>query len=589
MANNITAPDRGIRSPISRRALLTLPGTLALALAGCSNVGEPESSGSEPADADAATSTVELTADFGRTAPAVDGAALSQHSAEAAAFAVRLLQAELGLEPAPVEEAEDEAEADAATAAAETGTDADPATSATDPDAPITSSVDPDAPATSSVDPEAPATSSVDPEAPATSSVDPEAPATGTADPEAPATSSTDPDAPAARNLLVSPLSLLRALGLVVLGAEGDTLAQIEDALGMERDALVAYLVAYARTLDIDPQTLAAQDNTWIDSPLAESAPAGSDAEKEAANAVEDEDTAPETTLEMAESLWIKDEPALSVEDDYLQACVDDFDAQVFSGPFDAQTCADLNAWVSDKTAGRIPKLLDELPADAVLYLVDALAFSGAWTEPYEDADVEDHTFTCEDGTEQPMELMRSTENSFLALSGARGFVKPYAGKRFAFCALLPSEGTALSSLVAQLTGNKLADAVASAEAGKVEAGIPRFTVRCRTELTEALGKLGVTDLFDPTLADLAGIGAMDDGAGLAVSQVLQETFVNVDEQGTEAAAATALGVSAASAAPEEEPEQVILDRPFVYFIWDTQTAAPVFAGTLASMEGLEG
>lgn len=579
MANNITAPDRGICSPISRRALLTLPGTLALALAGCSNVGEPESPGSEPADADAATSTVELTADFERTAPAVDGAVLSQHSAEAAAFAVRLLQAELGLEPAPVEEAEDEAEADAATAAAETGTDADPATSATDPDAPITSSVDPDAPATSSVDPEAPATSSVDPEAPAT----------GTADPEAPATSSTDPDAPAARNLLVSPLSLLRALGLVVLGAEGDTLAQIEDALGMERDALVAYLVAYARTLDIDPQTLAAQDNTWIDSPLAESAPAGSDAEKEAANADEDEDTAPETTLEMAESLWIKDEPALSVEDDYLQACVDDFDAQVFSGPFDAQTCADLNAWVSDKTAGRIPKLLDELPADAVLYLVDALAFSGAWTEPYEDADVEDHTFTCEDGTEQPMELMRSTENSFLALSGARGFVKPYAGKRFAFCALLPSEGTALSSLVAQLTGKKLADAVASAEAGKVEAGIPRFTARCRTELTEALGKLGVADLFEPALADLAGIGAMDDGSGLAVSQVLQETFVNVDEQGTEAAAATALSVSAASAAPEEEPEQVILDRPFVYFIWDTQTAAPVFAGTLASMEGLEG
>ena len=574
MAENTTAPDRGIRSSIPRRALLALPGALALALAGCSNAAEPENPGSEPADVETATSTVELTADFKRTAPAVDGTALSQYSAEAAAFAVRLLQAELGLEPAPVEKAKDEAEASEATAE----TDTDPATSSVDPDAPTTSSIDPDAPATSSVDPEAPATSSVDPEAPATSA----------ADPEVPATSSTDPDAPAARNLLVSPLSLLRALGLVVLGAEGDTLAQIEDALGMERDALVTYLVAYARTLNIDPQTLAAQDNTWIDSPLAESTPAGSAAEKEAADAAEDEDKAPETTLEVAESLWIKDEPALSVEDDYLQACVDDFDAQVFSGPFDAQTCADLNTWVSDKTAGRIPKLLDELPADAVLYLVNALAFTGTWTEPYDDADVEDHAFTCEDGTEQPMTLMRSTENSYLALGGARGFVKPYAGKRFAFCALLPSEGTALSSLVAQLTGEKLADAVANAEATKVEAGMPRFTARCRSELTEALGKLGVADLFAPALADLAGIGTMDDGAGLAVSQVLQETFVNVDEQGTEAAAATALGISAASAAPEEEPKQVILDRPFVYFIWDTQTAAPVFAGTLASMKGLE-
>ena len=187
------------------------------------------------------------------------------------------------------------------------------------------------------------------------------------------------------------------------------------------------------------------------------------------------------------------------------------------------------------------------------------------------------------------MTLMRSTEGTYLEVDGARGFMKPYAGSRFAFCALLPDEGTALSSLVADLTGTRLSEAVAGAEATEVEAGMPRFTARCRTELSGALGKLGATDLFDPALADLSGIGTMSDGSGLAVSQVLQETFIKVDEQGTEAAAATALGISTASApAPEDEPKQVILDRPFAYLIWDTQTAAPVFMGTLARMDGLE-
>lgn len=556
MAESITAPERGIRSPIPRRALLALPGTLALTLAGCGGNAALGSQGAGSDEADVATSTVELTADFERTAPEIDGTALSQHSAAAASFAVRLLQAELGLAVAPPDSAEEDA------GAVEGGAEA------------ATSTVDPEAPATSVVDPDAPATSATDPEAPATSAVDPEAPATGTM----------DPDAPAARNLLVSPLSLVRALGLLAKGAAGDTLAQLEDALEMDADTLTAYLAAYARTLSIDPQTLAARDNTWIDSPLAQSAPAGSDAET-----AEAKDDAAHAVLDLAESLWVKDDPALTVEDDYLQGCVDAFDAQVFRGPFDEQTCADLNAWVADKTQDRITQLLDALPADALLYLVNALAFTGSWTAPYDEGSVEDHTFTCEDGTQQPMTLMRSTEGTYLEVDGARGFMKPYAGSRFAFCALLPDEGTALSSLVADLTGTRLSEAVAGAEATEVEAGMPRFTARCRTELSGALGKLGATDLFDPALADLSGIGTMSDGSGLAVSQVLQETFIKVDEQGTEAAAATALGISTGSApAPEDEPKQVILDRPFAYLIWDTQTAAPVFMGTLARMDGLE-
>lgn len=578
MAENIPAADRGIRRPVSRRALLAAPGALALALAGCARGNGQDGSGDAGSDgAPADTSTVELTAGLERTAPEVDGAALSRNSAAAASFAVRLLQAKLGIPPAAP------ASGDAAEAGAAVSTAS--ATSTVDPDAPATSTVDPDAPATSTVDPDAPATSTVDPDEPATGTVDPDAPATGTADPDAPATGTRDPAAPAAQNLLISPLSLARALALVAQGASGDTLSQLEGALEMSHDELAAYLAAYARTLSIDPQTLAAQDNTWIDSPLAESAPAGSDAGAEDAADDEDGDAA---VLDLAESLWIKDDPALTVSDDYLQACVDAFDAQIFSGPFTDETCADLNAWVAGKTQDRIPRLLDALPADALLYLVNALAFTGAWTEPYDDADMEDHVFTCEDGTQQPMTLMRSTEGNYLALDGATGFMKPYAGGRYAFCALLPDEGTALGTLLAGLTGEKIAEAVANAETADVEAGLPRFTARCRSELAEALSALGVADLFDPALADLSGIGTLSDGSGLAVSQVLQETFIQVDERGTQAAAATALGLASASAPAEDEPRQVILDRPFAYLIWDTQTAAPVFIGTLASMEGLE-
>ena len=520
-------------SPLfSARRAITAGLALALALAGCGCAGQAAqgSAGSSAAQgsqqqADAA-GTAELTASYERAEPAVDANALDRNAAAAADFSVRLFQASLGLQPAT------SATKDGAAAQADTDVASDPAA------------------------------------------------------------------LPAVGNTLVSPLSLTRALGLLAPGAAGTTLSQLENALGMSRDELVAYLVAYGRTLDINPQTLAAKDNTWIDSPLAEPGP-GTD--EDAANASDNADQSDEDAtsqdqpaLNLAESLWLRSNPALNVHTTYLQTVVDDFDAQLFQGPFDAGTVDDLNSWVASKTKDRITQLISELPPNAQVCLVNALAFDGAWETPYEDDQVEDHTFTKEDGTQQPMRLMRSTENRYLEIDGATGFVKPYAGGRYAFVALLPAEGSNVAALAQGLTGAKLQDAVANAEACEVRAGIPRFSLSYEASLAGALQALGVTDLFDPAVADLSDLAVLENEDGssagnLAVSDVLQKTYIKVDEKGTEAAAATAIIASAASApAPAEEPREVLLDRPFVYAVYDTQTQLPVFLGTVTDMQGLD-
>ena len=556
----------------SARQAITAGLALTLALAGCGCAGQAArgSNGSATAQGSQqqadATGTVELTASYERVEPTVDANALDRNAAAAADFAVRLFQASLGLQPVAAT-----AESDGGTADAQAANDG----------------------AASSSDDQSAAPAAGDQD----SAPESAAPAAGDASTaQAAPSAAADPAMlPAVGNTLVSPLSLTRALGLLAPGAAGDTLSQLENALGMDRDELIAYVVAYGRTLDINPQTLAAKGNTWIDSPLAEPAP---DEEEDTAGSSDKgsgDDAAPDQpALNLAESLWLRDNPALNVRKTYLQTVVDNFDAQLFQGAFDAGTVADLNSWVAGKTKDRITQLISEFSPHAQVCLVNALAFDGSWETPYEDDQVEDHTFTKEDGTQQPMRLMRSTENRYLEVDGATGFVKPYAGGRYAFVALLPAEGSNVAALAQGLTGAKLRDAVANAETCEVRAGIPRFSLSYEASLAGALQALGVTDLFDPATADLSDLAVLENEDGssagnLAVSDVLQKTYIKVDEKGTEAAAATAIIASAASApAPAEEPREVLLDRPFVYAVYDTQTQLPVFLGTVTDMQGLD-
>ena len=338
-------------------------------------------------------------------------------------------------------------------------------------------------------------------------------------------------------NVLVSPLSVLSALALAESGAEGETLAQMEQVTGMSVGELTDLLQAYGALVDDRP-------------------------------------------LSVANSVWLRDSDGLVVEDDFLETCGERLGAQVFSAPFDDSTVADVNAWISEKTHEMIPSMLERISDDAQLLLVNALAFEGGWEDPFDSELVSPDTFTREDGTERDVTMMRSTEDSYLENELATGFVKPYEGYDYAFVGLLPAEGVTVDELLASLDGSALEELLTPVEGAGAEIGLPKFTAAYEAELGGALRALGMTDAFDPDLADFSRMGTSDRGP-LAVGGVLHKTFIDVNEEGTRAAAATVIPMDgvAAPGGPIEYHE-VILDRPFVYLIMDLRTGLPVFAGT---------
>ena len=344
------------------------------------------------------------------------------------------------------------------------------------------------------------------------------------------------------KNALVSPLSVLSALAMAENGADGETLAQMERVTGMGADELTDLLQAYGTLVDDGP-------------------------------------------LSVANSIWLRDSDGLAVEDDFLETCGGRLGAQVFSAPFDGSTVADVNAWVSEKTNEMIPEMLNQISDDAQVLLVNALAFEGGWEDPFDSALVSPDTFTCEDGTEQDVTMMHSAEGSYLEGELATGFVKPYEGYDYAFVGLLPAEGVSVGELLASLDGDALEELLTPVAGAGAEIGLPKFTASYEAELADALRELGMTDAFDAELADFSRMGSSEQGP-LYVGGVLHKTFVDVNEEGTRAAAATTVSMDGAAApGGPVEYHEVILDRPFVYLIMDLRCDLPVFIGTYMGTE----
>lgn len=334
------------------------------------------------------------------------------------------------------------------------------------------------------------------------------------------------------KTTLVSPLSVLTALALVQNGAQGDTLAQLEQALGgLDRDTLNAYMRAYCDFLTESDE------------------------------------------LKIANSVWT--DSSAEAKRAFLQKAVDSYSAQLFSAPLsDPKTVESINSWVKKNTDGMIPKIIEKADRYAVMMLVNAIAFDAKWETPYKRSDIEKLEFTSYSGSKKKTDFMCSTENIYLKDGGAVGFMKPYKNGRFAFAALLPDENTGIDDYVASLSGDKLMKIFSSAKRGnEVNVKMPKFRAEYSAQLIDTLKKMGVKDAFDSKTADFSSLIENSDAY---IATVVHKTFIEVDENGTRAAASTLVGADTMSLM---EPYSVCLNRPFVYMIVDTETNLPLFIG----------
>ncbi len=346
------------------------------------------------------------------------------------------------------------------------------------------------------------------------------------------------------KNTLISPLSVLCALSMTANGAEEETLSQMEAVLGMTKDELNLYLYSYVKSLP--------QDEKY--------------------------------KLSLANSIWFTEDERFSVNQEFLQTVADYYGADVYRAPFNKQTCDDINSWVKQRTDEMIPEILDDISPDAVMYLVNALAFDAEWDDIYKETQVRDGKFTREDGVKQDVEFMYSSESKYLEDEFAAGFIKYYKGGKYAFVALLPREDMSVSDYVSTLDGESLNALLANPKHATVHTSIPKFETEYSVEMSDILKSMGMTAAFDADAADFGRIGSSTAG-NIYISRVLHKTFISVAEKGTKAGAATVVEMNDCAAAESTESKEVYLDRPFVYMLIDCENNIPFFIGTMTDIE----
>ena len=337
------------------------------------------------------------------------------------------------------------------------------------------------------------------------------------------------------KNTLISPLSVISALAMSLNGAEEETLKQMEETLGMTRDDLNLYLYTYAKNL---PQ-----------------------GEK--------------YKLNLANSIWFKDSKRFTVNQSFLQKNADFYGADIYKAPFNQSTVDSINSWVNQNTDGMIPEIINELGDDAVMCLVNALAFEAEWASPYRESAIKTGTFTSQSGAKQEVSFMASNVYKHLEDQNATGFIKHYSDNKYAFVALLPNEGVGVNEYLASLNGSRLNTLLNNPQDIKVYNKIPKFEVEYEVRMVSTLKSMGMPDAFDAKTANFTGLGKLSDG-NIFIGDVIHKTFISVAEKGTKAGAATGVFLG-----DESSGELISLDRPFVYMLIDCENNVPFFIGTM--------
>ena len=344
-----------------------------------------------------------------------------------------------------------------------------------------------------------------------------------------------DPDG---ENKLISPLSVLYAMAMVSNG--GDDAEAIKAYWGYDLLHINEYLYEYMSKL-----------------PVGE-----------------------EYKLQLANSIWFTEDERFTVNREFLQKVKNYYDADAYQAPFNEKTCKDINEWVELKTDGMIKDILDQIPYDAVMYLVNALAFEAEWLSTYDETQVREGVFTKTDGKEQTVDFMYDSVGYYFEDEKATGFMRYYSGMKYAFVAMLPKEGVTSEEYIASLDGNALHTMLKNPQVTSVVTSIPVFETEYDLNLREVLDAAGY-----PVNGSFSGVGISAEGP-ITIGRVLHKTYIQVGPQGTKAGAATVVEMLSEGVEDieQEKPKEVHLDRPFVYMIIDCENAVPLFMGITHSV-----
>jgi serine protease inhibitor len=353
------------------------------------------------------------------------------------------------------------------------------------------------------------------------------------------------------KNYFVSPLSLHVALGMLANGADGKTKEELTTGLRVSSD-------------------LATTNGIYKD--LIDNLP----------------NSDPKVTNTIANSVWYRN--TFSVEKSFLDILKASFNAQTYAEDFNnTATVGKINTWASDNTNGKIKKVIEQIEPAHVMFLMNALYFKGDWKIPFKVENTQDETFLGTSTTTKKVKMMHMTEKiKYAKRTDYQVIELPYGDGNYVMTLLLPNENTL--NMRADLASTSVINLINSMSASewkslntalteqKVIVGLPKFTLEYETNLNKVLSNMGMPTMFSDA-ADLSKISAP--AGKLKVGFVKQNTFVAIDEKGTEAAAVTNIGIELTSAPILPE---FICNRPFAFFISEKQSNTILFAGKIVNL-----
>lgn len=345
-------------------------------------------------------------------------------------------------------------------------------------------------------------------------------------------------------NLFYSPYSISLALAMTYAGARGDTAAQMADVLHFEltQEQLHPAFNKLDETLNREVE--------GVEQPF---------------------------QLNIANSIWGQRD--FEFEADFLDVLAENYGAGLRLVDFAQAAEAarqQINSWVEEQTQDKIKDLIPEGALDSMtrLVLANAIYFKAAWQSQFDAANTQDAPFTLLDGSQVNAPTMRQTGSmNYAASDGWQAVELAYEGGRQSMVILLPATGE-FEAFEAGLDAARVAEILGAMQFTSVELALPRFSFESEIQLNELLAAMGMPQAFVPDQADFSGMRALRD---LYISAVLHKAFVDVNEEGTEAAAATAVIVSVTSL--PVDIQQMQIDRPFIFMIRDIETGSILFAG----------
>jgi serine protease inhibitor len=337
-------------------------------------------------------------------------------------------------------------------------------------------------------------------------------------------------------NVFISPLSISMALGMTLNGARGTTADSMRATLalhGLTQDDINA---SYRSLIDllrgIDPQV----------------------------------------TMGIANSIWYR--PELSVEQPFIDANRRYFDAEVTELDFtDPNAPTRINSWVNTATRGTIPTIIQQIPREMVMYLINAIYFKGSWTTEFDPDSTRSGEFTRRDGGREPIRLMfRSGKFHYYSDSELQAVELPYGYDRYTMTILLPKQGADINGIVGRLDHARWAQITGGLDSADGMVLLPKLKLTWEERLNDWLRRMGMNVAFDSE-ADFTGI---DRNGGLYISEVKHKTYVEIDEKGTVASAVTSVGVGRTSL---PQLFEMRMDRPFIFAIREKTSGAILFIG----------